>query len=359
MQSSRVCSGTMRMLKSLGPLADPSQFSDPLDLANLPTETALDMLHDMVLIRRSEEEIAELVTEGHIKCPCHFAIGQEATAVGIAHHLRPTDRGFGAHRSHSHYLASGGSVDKLFAEVLGRATGASRGMGGSMHLYAADQGFAGSVPIVAGTVPLAVGAGLAAQMDGNGDIGVAYFGDGACEEGVVHEALNLASVMKLPVLFVVENNLYSSHLDINIRQPNDRTARFAEAHAMEARVVDGNDVVAVANAAGELIARAREGDGPGFLEAVTYRWRGHVGPDPNIDVGLRRSAEEVAAWKKRDPIARLDAALCARGVSADEISQVYTKVDSVVIDARSEGLAAPWPEQAALLDYVYAQRRTD
>lgn len=345
----------MRMLERLGALADPSQFSDPVDLANLSTETALQMLHDMVLIRKSEEEIAELVVGGHIKCPCHFAIGQEAPAVGVAQHLRPTDRGFGAHRSHSHYLASGASVDKLFAEVLGRATGASNGMGGSMHLYAAEQGFAGSVPIVAGTVPLAVGAGLAAKMDGNGDIGIAYFGDGACEEGVVHESLNLASIMKLPVLFVVENNLYSSHLDINVRQPNDRTARFAEAHAIETRVVDGNDVVAVAQAADELISRARAGEGPGFLEAVTYRWRGHVGPDANIDVGLRRSAEEVAAWKKRDPIARLETSLRNRNVSDGDISAVHERVTKTVNTARDAGLDAPWPEQSALLDYVYAQ----
>ena len=126
-------------------------------------------------------------------------------------------------------MASGGSVEKLIAEVLGRATGASRGMGGSMHLYGGDSGFAGSVPIVAGTVPLAVGAALAAKMDKSGDIGVAYFGDGACEEGIVHESMNMAAIMKLPVLFVVENNLYSSHLDINLRQPSDRVARFAGA----------------------------------------------------------------------------------------------------------------------------------
>jgi pyruvate dehydrogenase E1 component alpha subunit len=342
------------MLKNLGSLADPKAHTGPVDLLNTPTEICLQMLHDMALIRRAEEDIADLVEAGHIKCPCHFAIGQEATAVGVAHHLRPTDRGFGAHRSHSHYLASGGSLDKLFAEVLGRATGASRGMGGSMHLFAAEEGFAGSVPIVGGTVPLAVGASLAAKMDGQGDIGIAYFGDGACEEGVVHESLNLASVMNLPVLFVVENNLYASHLDIAVRQPNDRTARFAEAHAVEARVVDGNDVVAVAKAAGELIARARAGEGPGFLEAVTYRWRGHVGPDANIDVGLRRSAEEVAAWRKRDPISRLEASLLTRGLSKDALAACNAKVAANVSAARDAGLKAPWPDHAALLDYVYA-----
>jgi pyruvate dehydrogenase E1 component alpha subunit len=344
----------MKMLETLGALADPKQFNTPVDLANIGNDVILSMLHDMILIRRSEEGIAKLVESGEVKCPCHFAIGQEATAVGVAHHLRPTDRGFGTHRSHSHYLASGGSVDKLFAEVLGRATGASHGMGGSMHLYAAEQGFAGSVPIVAGTVPLAVGAGLAAQMDGNGDIGIAYFGDGACEEGVVHEALNLAASMNIPVLFVVENNLFSSHMDISSRQPNDRTARFAEAHAIDARVVDGNDVVAVSQAAGELIENARAGHGPGFLEAVTYRWLGHVGPDPNIDVGLRRSVEEVNAWKNRDPIRRLEQALGIRGVEARVIAEIHARAEATVLSARDHGLKAPWPEASALLDYVYA-----
>jgi pyruvate dehydrogenase E1 component alpha subunit len=199
-----------------------------------------------------------------------------------------------------------------------------------------------------------VGAGLAAKLDGSGDVGIAYFGDGACEEGVVHESLNLASVMKLPVLFVVENNLYSSHLDINLRQPSDRVARFGEAHGVATRVVDGNDVIEVARVAGELIERARAGGGPGFIEAVTYRWRGHVGPDENIDVGLRRSSEEVAAWKKRDPIARLEAALETRGVAAAEIEGRLAAAAAAVTAARARAYDAPWPPASALLDHVYA-----
>ena len=341
------------MTQGLGSLADPTQHQDPIDLKNCATESILEMLESMALIRCAEEQIAEMVEAGEVKCPCHFAIGQEATAVGVAANLRSTDRGFGAHRSHSHYLASGGSVDGLMSEILGRAAGASRGMGGSMHLYAGESGFAGSVPIVAGTVPLAVGAGLAAQMDGNGDIGVAYFGDGACEEGIVHESLNLAAIKKIPVLFVVENNLFSSHLDINLRQPSDRTARFAEANHIPAIVVDGNDVVAVAEASLELIERARRGEGPGFLEAVTYRWRGHVGPDENIDVGVRRSAKEVAEWKKRDPISRVVAALIERGVDQTKIDQYTDRALSQARAARTHAYQQPFPHPDVLLDYVY------
>lgn len=340
----------------LGSLADPTAFTGPVDLQNTPDGKALAMLERMALIRRAEEQIAEMVRVGEVKCPCHFAIGQEAVAVGVAQHLRTTDRGFGAHRSHSHYLASGGSVEKLMAEVLGRDTGASRGMGGSMHLYGADTGFAGSVPIVAGTVPLAVGAGLAAKLDGSGDIGIAYFGDGACEEGVVHESLNLAAVMQLPVLFVIENNLYSSHLDIHLRQPGNRVARFAESHGITTCVVDGNDVIEVARVASDLIERARLGKGPGFIEAVTYRWCGHVGPDENIDVGLRRSAEEVAAWKKRDPIARLRAALETRGLATVEIEHRFQAAAQDARAAREKAYGAPWPPQSALLDHVYADQ---
>jgi len=339
---------------SLGSLADPLQHNEMIDLQNVSTEDALSMLESMMLIRLSEEAIADMVTQGDVNCPCHFAIGQEAVAVGVAAHLRKTDRGFGCHRSHSHYLASGGSVDKLMAEVLGRRTGASKGMGGSMHLYAEGTPFCGSVPIVAGTVPLAVGAALAAKLDGSSEIGIAYFGDGACEEGIVHESLNLASQMNLPVLFVVENNFYSSHMDIKLRQPSDRTARFADAHLIETEVVDGNNVVEVANAAGRLIERARKGNGPGFLECVTYRWRGHVGPDENIDVGIRRSLEEIKNWKKRDPIGRLKVSLLARGMSAENISSVEASVLKVVTDACTQAYQQPWPESSDLLDHVYA-----
>jgi TPP-dependent pyruvate/acetoin dehydrogenase alpha subunit len=338
-------------------LADPEKFTGPLELRNLPSTLLLRDLEKMLEVRLAENAIGELVLSGEAKCPCHLAIGQEAIPVGVSHALRPTDRIFGNHRSHAQYLAAGGDLEKLMAEILGRDTGASRGMGGSMHLYAGEQGFLGSVPIVAGTVPLAVGAGLAAKMDGKGDVGVAYFGDGACEEGAVHESLNLAAIYKLPVLFVCENNLFSSHMDVALRQPSDRMARFAEAHRVTCEVVDGNDVLAVATAADALVARARAGDGPGFLEAITYRWRGHVGPREDIDVGLRRSGQELAAWKKRDPIQRLTAALEARGdLPVSTLARLEGEVLGRVSAAVAAARTAPWPAESALLGPVYAAR---
>lgn len=340
---------------SLGDLADPSTHTEPVELENRPTADLLADYEKMVLIRIVEEAVAELVVSGEAKCPCHLAIGQEAVAVGVARHLTPQDRLYGAHRSHSQFLALGGSPQSLLAEILGKEAGCSKGMGGSMHLYAENIGFGGSVPIVAGTVPVAVGAALAFKVRKLPNVGVAFFGDGACEEGVVHEALNMASIMKLPMIFVVENNLFSSHLDIHLRQPGNRVARFAEAHGVEAAVVDGNDVVAVAEAADRLIGRARRGEGPGFLEAVTYRWRGHVGADENIDVGVRRSVEEITQWKRRDPIARLEAALTSsRGVNGAALSDIRDRIQAQTGKALAYARAASYPEEAALLNRVYA-----
>jgi pyruvate dehydrogenase E1 component alpha subunit len=341
----------------LGALADPRCHRDPLDIDGRGANGLRALLGGMIAIREAEIALGRLVESGDVVCPVHLAVGQEAIPVGVSHNLDAADRVFGGHRSHGHYLAQGGDLDQLFAEVLGKDTGCSRGMGGSMHLFAPEVGFWGSVPIVGATIPVAVGAALAAKMDGKGAVAVAYFGDGAAEEGVLHEALNMASTMKLPVLFVCENNLYASHMDIAQRQPHDSTARFAHAHSVPARVVDGNDALAVARAAGQLIGESRAGRGPGYLEAVSYRWYGHVGPDENIDVGLRRSAEELAAWKQRDPVMRLGAAMTARGDLTDaDIESIRADAAARAAQAAERALAAPYPEAQALFDRVFARR---
>ncbi len=249
---------------NLGVLASSDSFHGSLSVIDDSLVNHMAALRMMSLIRAVERQLADGRRDRLIGGPVHLGVGQEAIAAGVSQFLRPTDRVFGAHRSHSHLLALGSDICKLFAEVLGRETGHSKGMGGSMHLWDQSVGFYGSVPIVAGAVSLAVGAGMAARLQNTSNIAVAYFGDGACEEGVVHESLNLASIQKDPVLFVVENNLFASHMHISIRQPKDSTARFAEANKIPYRIVDGNDVIAVAKAANELIAAAREGKGPGF-----------------------------------------------------------------------------------------------
>lgn len=344
-------------LPTLGSLCDPNAFTAPLELGQMDRALALQQLRSILQIRYAEECIGDAVAAGNVRCPCHLAIGQEAIAVGVSAKLTKQDKVFGGHRSHAHFLALGGSVYRLFAEILGRETGCSKGMGGSMHLFDAANGFVGSVPIVAATVPLAVGAALAAKKDGKNAVGVAYFGDGAAEEGCVHESMNFASAYRLPVLFVCENNLFSSHLHIDLRQPDSSIARFAAAHRMPYRVVDGNDVVAVARATQELLVASRQGQGPGFLEAVTYRWRGHVGAREDTDVGVKRNTDLVL-WKQRDPLRRLADALIADGtLNQSEFIALQESVRTEVAMAWAEAEKAPFPPAENTLSMVYSPVR--
>jgi TPP-dependent pyruvate/acetoin dehydrogenase alpha subunit len=339
----------------LGELTKPAAFHEPVDLRHACPELAVRFIESMARIRAAENKLARARRDGFIGGPVHLGVGQEAIAVGLSTSLRPSDRVFGAHRSHSHLLALGSSVHGLFAEVLGKDTGHSRGMGGSMHLWDQPNGFYGSVPIVAGTVALAVGAGLAAKLQRTDDVAVAYLGDGAVEEGVVHESLNLARVQGIPVIFVIENNLFASHMHISIRQPSDATARFAVANDIPAAIIDGNDVVAVAEAGEEAINRARQGGGPSFIEAVTYRWYGHVDWRDDIDVGVNRSQDDVANWKARDPIARLRDAMVSKGYwSADLDAELEFRVAAEVEEAWERAMQDPYPEVASLLARVYA-----
>lgn len=339
----------------LGSLADPDQHADAVAFGPADDiESYVPSLRAMMLIRSAEETIADMVATGIVKCPCHLAIGQEAAAVGVARHLRVTDRVFGAHRSHAHFISLGGSVQRLIAEVLGRVTGASRGMGGSMHLIDLAHGLYGTVPIVGATIPIAVGAGLAAKMDGRGDVAVSFFGDGATEEGVFHESMNLAAVLRAPVLFVCENNMFSSHLHISLRQPEDSVSRYALAHRVPAQRVDGNDVVAVSAAAARAIEAIRSEGGPQFLELVTYRWRGHVGHREDEDVGVKRK-DDLHRWKRRDPIRRLSEALIERKVLGEgDVDSIWAAVRSEVVSALDQASTDEWPSSAALLDSVYS-----
>jgi TPP-dependent pyruvate/acetoin dehydrogenase alpha subunit len=339
---------------SLGHLVDPVQNQYPINVIGQNPDTLIKKFHMMTKIRLAERCLAEGRRDGLIGGPIHLGVGQEAVAVGVSAELRKTDRIFGAHRSHSHVLSMGASLHRLFAEILGKETGLSKGMGGSMHLWDQPNGFYGSVPIVSGTVPLAVGAALAAKMQGDGNIGVAYFGDGAMEEGVVHESLNLSRMLKAPTLFVVENNLFASHMHISLRQPKEATARFAAANDIPYEIIDGNNVLEVQAAAARLINRARAGEGPGFLEAVTYRWYGHVDWREDIDVGVNRSSTEVAAWRKRDPIARLAAGMLAnRFIDEKSLFNIEEKIATEVADAWKMAQADAYPPISAITSRVF------
>ena len=326
---------------SLNKLADPTEFHQPINISNTEPECLQAYLKKMMLIRFVEQRLAEGRRDGQIGGPVHLGAGQEAVAVGVSSSLHSSDRIFGAHRSHSHLLALGSSVHGLFAEALGKNTGHSKGMGGSMHLWDQHHGFYGSVPIVAGTVSLAVGAGLAAKMQKTNDVSVAYLGDGAIEEGVVHESLNLARMLDTPTLFVVENNLFSSHMHISLRQPKDSTARFA-----------------VASAAKDMIESARNGNGPGFIEAVTFRWYGHVDWRDDIDVGVHRSQDELKNWRSRDPISRLTVSMKNLNLLSDgQEEKLKDELKAIVDSAWKQAIQDPYPENSDLLSRVYAEKR--
>jgi pyruvate dehydrogenase E1 component alpha subunit len=343
-------------LGSLGRLADPEAFHDNLEISGVSGLVLESLLLKMMFIRYAENHLAAARKEGLIGGPVHLGVGQEAIAVGVSRHLRSTDRVFGAHRSHAHYLAlSGASLHKLFAEILGRSTGTSLGMGGSMHLWDKPIGFYGSVPIVAGTVSLAVGAGLAAKFQKTGDIAVVYLGDGAVEEGVVHESLNLARLYDIPIIFVVENNLFASHMHISKRQPSNSVGRFAAANSIPYEVIDGNDVLAVSSLTEKLVENARLGKGPALIEAVTHRWFGHVDWREDIDVGVNRSQKDLENWRARDPVVRLSSAMIEYGLLTDgELFKMEEELYTQIEEAWNQAIKDPYPKESVLLKCVYA-----
>jgi acetoin:2,6-dichlorophenolindophenol oxidoreductase subunit alpha len=311
------------------------------------------MMHRaMVIIRRCEERIADLCDLGEVRCPCHLCIGQEGIAVGVCSALSETDYVWGGHRSHGHYLAKGGDLKALVAEILGRTTGCAGGRGGSMHLIAREVGILGTVPLVAATIPLAVGAALAAKLRRDARVSVAFFGDGATEEGHFHESLNLASLHRLPVIFVCENNFYASHLHLAERHVFDNLHKMGEPHGVPGERVDGNDVLAVYDATALAVERARHGDGPTLLECRTFRWRGHVGPALDLDVGVQRR-DELSSWYERDPIEQAARRLVADGVAADELERVTDEVQAMIEDAVAFARSSPYPAPETLSDHVY------
>ncbi len=307
----------------------------------------------MLRIRRAEETIAQMSESGEARCPCHLSIGQEAVAAGVCAALGSLDTIWGGHRSHGHYLAKGGSLEGLFAEVLGKTTGCASGRGGSMHLTAEEQGIPGTVPIVAGTVPLAAGAALAYKLRGEVRVAVAFFGDGAVEEGSVHETLNLAALYRLPLIFICENNLYASHLHWSERRVADNLDQAGAFHSVPGERIDGNDVQAVYGAAREAAVRARLGAGPSFLECRTFRWRGHVGASADEDVGVRRRGE-LAAWRERDPILRAEERLDNLGTSnlAHHRAEIEEEIEEEIAGALEAARRGSAPNARRIGDHV-------
>ncbi|MBV6493633.1 MAG: Acetoin:2,6-dichlorophenolindophenol oxidoreductase subunit alpha [Turneriella sp.] len=314
-------------------------------------------LYDKMLeIRLVEESFVEPITNGEIRCPVHLYSGQEAIAVGVLSELSAQDVIFGNHRSHGHFLAKGGSVDDLIHEVYCRETGSSKGRGGSMHLINPETGFLGSVPIVGGTISLALGAALAAKIRKNNTVAISFFGDGAAGEGVLYESINMAAVHRLPIIFVCENNLYSTHMPIREIRRSNTIAETAAAFQIRTEVVDGNDVEKVNEVGASAIHDCRVGNGPVFLEFLTYRLRGHVGPDDNIQ-GTHtdiRPQEELKSWQERDPVLRLEKKLIEAHIfSEEEIRDKKKRLQAKIDKIHQEAKQAAFPHPDKLMHYVF------
>lgn len=263
---------------------------------------SISLLKDMLRIRKIEEAIADRYSEQKMRCPVHLSIGQEAVAVGVCKAALPSDFLISNHRAHAHYLAKGGCLKAMIAEIYGKQTGCSKGRGGSMHLVDLSAGIVGSTPIVAGSIPVGVGLALATVLKGRSDITLIFLGEGATEEGVFAECLNFSSLKKLPVLFVCENNYYSVYSPLEVRQPKerDRTA-IARAHGLFAKEGFGNHVLEVYQLAQEAIGWIRAKNGPAYIEFETYRHREHCGPHFDNHIGYR-TEEEFLCWEKKCPI---------------------------------------------------------
>ncbi|MBN2373810.1 thiamine pyrophosphate-dependent dehydrogenase E1 component subunit alpha [bacterium] len=310
------------------------------------SETRIKSMYErMVLLRLVEEKVADLVSQKRVFCPCHLYEGQEAVAVGVCESLVKEDYVFSTHRSHGHYLAKGGDLKAMIAELFGRGTGCSKGRGGSMHLVATDIGFPGSSAIVAGTIPISVGAALSFSIRCKRNVSVAFFGDGAANEGVFYESLNFASLRKLPVIFICENNFYTTHMPVSAMHADTDLFRKAGVFNIYSIRIDGNNVLEVFKTAKEAIERARNGDGPALIECLTYRWRGHVGPNYDIDKGLREKAE-LEWWMKNCPVKRIERLLVEEGIlSASEIGHTKERIMDEIEEAVSFAERSPFPER--------------
>ncbi len=310
----------------------------------------LTLYRTMLTIRRFEERCNYLFMQGRIPSTLHLYIGQEAVAVGVCAHLRPSDYITSTHRPHGHAIAKGVSPRAIMAELFAKSTGCCHGKGGSMHVGDMAVGMVPAIAIVGGGIPVAAGLALAAKRLGTDGVAVSFFGDGATNEGAFHETLNMAAIWGLPVVFVCENNLYAASTPVSVAFKIENIAERAAAYGMPGAITDGNDVLAVYEAAGRAIARARAGGGPTLIECKTYRLCGHSRSDPRT----YRSKEEEAEWARLDPILRLSEQLVRAGlVTADSLAEIEKEVTAEIDDAVAFAEASPSPLPEDALKHVF------
>lgn len=315
--------------------------------------TLVSLFKSVLKIRMVEEKIAQLYPKQEMRCPTHLCIGQEAVSAGVCQALKKTDYVFSSYRSHGAYIAKGGSIKKLFAELYGKATGCSKGKGGSMHIVAKDVNFMGTSALVSGVIPIAAGAALASLMKKDGKVSVVFFGDGATEEGVFHETLNFAAMKKLPVIFICENNFYATHSHQMTRQAFDNIYKRTSIYKIPGSRADGNNVVEVYKTASRAINDARKGKGASLIEYRTYRWLEHVGCYYDYDLGYR-SKEELDRWMKRCPVKTFEDMLLKKKVIAQrEIDNIKKDISEEIKSAVSFAKDSPFPGPEQALEGVY------
>ncbi len=319
---------------------------------NINKQTQIALYRTMVLIRQTEEALARSHQQGLIHGACHTYVGQEAVATGVCAHLKHQDVVFSTHRGHGHALAKGVPPREVIAELFGRVDGCSRGRGGSMHLFSPEVGLMGTTGIVGPNILQAAGAGYTFKLLGQSLVSVAFFGDGAVNNGAFHEGLNLAAIYQLPVLFVCENNLYATEVPFSFSSRNPQVGERGAMYGMPGIVVDGNDVLAVYQAAGEAVTRARSDGGPTLIECRTYRIRAHA---EGMRDGTYRSTQEVAQWKERDPIKLLGARLTTDGIATqgelDEIGRTIRAETELAIEFAKN---SPFPDPRTATDFIYS-----
>ncbi len=315
----------------------------------------LDIYTRTMKVNRTDEKFRELLMQGKVAVMYYCVRGQELVSAAAMAALEDDDYVVCTYRGQGEQTAKGIPIEKWWGECLGKATGTCKGKGGTMHITDPDTGIMVTTGVVGSGLPIANGLAMASQNSGDGRVTLVSFGDGAANIGGFHEAMNMAQLYKLPVVFLCQNNRYGEHTAYADHTDTDQMANRAAGYGMKGVTVDGNDVNQVYPAVKEAVDRARAGEGPGFLEAVTYRWRGHVGHREDIDVGVRRSTDEIAAWKTRDPIQRLVDALTDRNeFDADAFAKLNSEVQDEVDDAVTMARQADYPPVKALLDMVYA-----
>jgi len=313
------------------------------------------IFYQMLRIRMLGERIAELYPEQEMRCPIHLCIGQEAIPVGVCANLSLNDYVLSNHRSHGHYRAKGGNLKAMMAEIYGKETGCCKGKGGSMHLVDISAGFLGAVPIVASSIPIAVGVAFGSMMRSEKRVTTVFFGDGAIEEGVFHESINFAVLKNLSVVFICENNMYSVYSPLSVRQPAGREIyKLAAGHGIDSYEGDGNNVIEVYQIAEHAIRKARHGNGPTFLEFKTYRWREHCGPNYDNDLGYR-TENEFKEWKQYCPLQKLKDDLLGNGILFNEdIDDMTGKITVEIDHAINFAKESPFPEEISLLQDIYS-----